>query len=107
MRAGFSDTSLGQRRLQQPRFQRAARAGLLAVAVVAGCSSPKPADSPEAAAPGAAGAAEAEVLPELTPVPPPENIVGVATLRTPAHTLDTALGWTGLGLDFRMFLSTG
>ena len=64
----------------------------MALAFGAACSSPKPADSPEAAGPGAAGAAEAEALPELTPVPPPENIVGLATLRTPAHTLDTALG---------------
>jgi hypothetical protein len=112
MRAGFSHTSLSQTSRRQASFRqawlwKAGRAGLLALAVSAACSSPKPADSPEAAAPGAAGAAEAEVLPELTPVPPPENIVGVATLRTPAHTLDTALGWTGLGLDFRMFLSSG
>jgi hypothetical protein len=109
MRAGFLHTSLSQTSYRQASFRQAClwRAGLLALAVGAACSSPKPADSPEAAAPGAAGAAEAEVLPELTPVPPPENIVGVATLRTPAHTLDTALGWTGLGLDFRMFLSSG
>jgi hypothetical protein len=79
---------------------------LLALAAFGACSNPKPADSPEAAA-GAASAAEPEVLAELTPVPPPENIIGVATLRTPAHTLDTALGWTGLGLDFRMLLSSG
>lgn len=83
------------------------RAGLLALAVVA-CSNPKPADSPEAAAaPGAASEAEAEDQPDLTPVPPPENVVGIATLRTPARTLDTALSWTGLGLDFRTLFSSG
>ncbi|HTV25465.1 MAG TPA: hypothetical protein VMG12_42510, partial [Polyangiaceae bacterium] len=87
-------------------FAKTGRAGLFALASLAACSNPKPADSPEAAAPAAAGAAE-EVLPELTPVAAPENIVGIATLRTPARTLDTAMGWTGLGLDFRMLLSSG
>lgn len=107
MRAGFSPISCSRHPFSTiPRpgagLWKLGR-GLLVVAAVA-CSNPKPADSPEAAAPGAA---EAEAEAELTPVPPPENIVGVATLRTPAHTLDTALGWTGLGLDFRMFLSSG
>jgi len=83
------------------------RAGLFALAAVAACSTPKTADNPEAGATAATSAAEAEVLPELSPVAPPEHIVGVATLRTPARTLDTAMGWTGLGLDFRMFLSSG
>src|SRR5262245_36705560 len=98
MRAGLARTV---------RLTQESRSGLLVLATVAACSSPKPADSPAAAAPASASAAESEVLPELTPVAPPENIVGIATLRTPAHTLDTAMGWTGLGLDFRMLLSSG
>lgn len=92
-------------RLLRPSRSWRPRAGLLALAAVAACSNPKPADSPEAPGPGAAGAVE--VLPELTPAPPPAHLVGLATLRTPARTLDTAMAWTGLGLDFRMFLSSG
>src|SRR5262245_28485083 len=90
-------------------FSRTARscgAAALVLASFAGCSGNKASDSAGAAAP-AAGTEEAEPLPELTPAPPPENIVGLATLRTPAHTLDTAMAWTGLGLDFRMFLASG
>ncbi len=83
------------------------RAALLVVASLAACSNQKPPGSPDATAAGTAAEGDAEALPELTPVQAPENIVGLATLRTPARTLDTAMSWTGLGLDFRMFLQSG
>jgi hypothetical protein len=86
---------------------RGPRAALLALALSAACSNSKPADSAASASAPSTASEESEDLPELTPVAPPENIVGVATLRTPAHTLDTAMAWTGLGLDFRMFLQSG
>jgi hypothetical protein len=80
---------------------------LIALAGIVGCSNSKPADSPTGAS-AANGASEpSDDLPELTPVPAPENIVGIASLRTPAQTLDTAMAWTGLGLDFRMLLGSG
>ena len=50
--------------------------------------------------------AEAESL-ALTPVAAPENIVGVATLRAPARTLDVAMTWTGLGLNWRAMIESG
>jgi hypothetical protein len=81
-------------------------AAAIAIAVSAGCSNNKPADSPSTPPAGAASE-EAEDLPELTLVPAPENVVAIGTLRTPARTLDTAMSWTGLGLDFRMFLQSG
>jgi hypothetical protein len=80
---------------------------LIALASSAGCSNSKPADSPSGASAASAASEESEDLPELTPVAAPENIVGVASLRTPAHTLDTAMAWTGLGVDFRLLLTSG
>jgi hypothetical protein len=112
MRAGFLHSS----RFTSPRnaWPRPARSAviwpagaLIVLASIAGCSSSKPADSPTGAAAANGASEESEDLPELTPVAPPENIVGVASLRTPAHTLDTAMAWTGLGLDFRLLLTSG
>src|SRR3954470_5935353 len=79
----------------------------LALAGGTACSSSSSANSP-AAAPNAATPAgtEAEDLPELTPAPAPENLVAIATLRTPARTLDTAMSWTGLGIDFRTLVQS-
>src|SRR5689334_23303304 len=74
-------------------------AGAILLAAVAACSNPGPANSPAAAAPSDA--------PGLTPVPVPENLVALATLRTPARTLDTALAWTGMGIDFRTLIQSG
>jgi hypothetical protein len=106
MRAGLLYSSRAVSSLAA-RSSAAVLPALLALASVAGCSSSKPADSPaQAGTPGAASE-ESEDLPELTPVAAPENIVGLATLRTPAHTIDTATAWTGLGLDFRMLLQSG
>lgn len=82
------------------------RVAAVVLVSIAGCSNPAPPNSPNAA-PEAAAAEGAEDLPELTPVPAPENLVGVATLRTPARTLDTAMAWTGLGIDFRMLAQSG
>jgi hypothetical protein len=92
MRAGFFLTSC---------------ATSLAFAGVIACSSASAPTSP-AAAPNAAASADSEVedLPELTPVIAPENLVAIATLRTPARTLDTAMAWTGLGIDFRTLLQS-
>jgi hypothetical protein len=87
------------------------RASALALAAtslgaLSACSKPEPASS--ARAPAAESTeAPLEELPELTAVPAPDNLVGLATLRTPARTLDTALGWTGLGVDFRTLLQAG
>jgi hypothetical protein len=80
-------------------------AGALALAALGACSKPAPPSS--AAGPAPANEAALEELPELTPVPAPDNLVGLATLRTPARTLDTALAWTRLGLDFRALLQSG
>jgi hypothetical protein len=85
---------------------RTSRAAAIALATLAGCGSPAAPDSPTTA-PAAAAAESAEDLPELTAVPAPENLVGVATLRTPARTLDTAMAWTGLGIDFRTLAQSG
>ena len=83
-------------------------AGAVLLVAVAGCSNQSPPSSPAAAAPAdAPGEAEAEDLPELLPVPVPENLVALATLRTPARTLDTALAWTGMGIDFRTVIQAG
>lgn len=73
------------------------------------CSSPKGPEVPTVAAPAAAEAARAEDEEpvDLTPVAAPENIVSIATWRAPARSLDTVMGFTGLGLDFRTFLQSG
>jgi hypothetical protein len=91
MRAGFFLTSC---------------ATSLAFSGVIACSSASPANSPAATPSAAAPEAEVEDLPELTPVAAPDNLVAIATLRTPARTLDTAMGWTGLGIDFRTLLQS-
>jgi hypothetical protein len=80
--------------------------GVLALVASSACSKPEPRSGADTAAPESSEAA-LEELPELTPVPAPENLVGLATLRTPARTLDTALGWTGLGVNFRTLLQSG
>lgn len=77
----------------------------LSLAAASACSKPEPASAPETAA--ESNEAALEELPELTAVPAPDNLVGLATLRTPGRTLDTALGWTGLGVDFRTLLQSG
>jgi len=89
------------------------RAGALALPALSlttialsACSKPEPASSAQTPAQESSEAA-LEELPELTPLPAPDNLVGLATLRTPGRTLDTALGWTGLGLSFRTLLSSG
>lgn len=91
------------------------RAGLLRYSLAAsfvflgapGCSSPAASQVPAVAAPAAdVEGAEAESL-ALTPAAAPENIVGVATLRTPARTLDVAMTWTGLGLSWRTMIESG
>jgi hypothetical protein len=101
MRAGLLHTS------NAVSFAAVSLAAWLPLASLGACSKPTPADSPAAASGPGTASEESEDLPELTPVPAPENIVAVATLRTPARTLDTAMSWTGLGLDFRMFLQSG
>lgn len=44
---------------------------------------------------------------DLSPVAAPENLVVLATLRSPAHSMDTLMSWTGLGLDWRALLQAG
>ena len=93
------------------------RAGLWhrAVAVASGllglaaCSSPKAPEVPTVAAPAAAETALAheEEPVDLTPVAAPANIISIATWRAPARSLDTSMGFTGLGLDFRTLLESG
>lgn len=91
------------------------RAGLLRYSIGASflfaglpaCSSPSAPQVPAVGAPvGDAEGAEAESL-SLTPAAAPDNIVGVATLRAPARTLDVAMAWTGLGLSWRSLLEAG
>src|SRR5687767_182049 len=93
----------------RPGLLHSSRAGLFMLAGVVGCSNSAPPKGPDTAAAAADGtsSAEGEDLPALTPVSAPENLVGIATLRTPARTLDTAMAWTGLGLDFRTFVQAG
>jgi hypothetical protein len=81
----------------------------LLVATLFGCSNPSPAEAPSAATVASADAesAEAEDALELLPVAAPENIVGLATLRTPGRVLDTVMSWTGLGLDWRALAQSG
>jgi hypothetical protein len=96
MRAGFLHSSL-------------ATSFVLTGFVLTGfaCSSPTPPQVPTASAAEAGASADAEEAADLTPAVAPENIVGVATLRAPARVLDTAMGWTGLGLDFRTVVQSG
>lgn len=90
----------------RPGLSYSTFAAVAALASLAACGSPAAPDSPTAT--GAVVAAEgAEELPELTPVPAPEHLLGVATLRTPGRTLDTAMAWTGLGIDFRTLAQSG
>src|SRR5215471_16714776 len=84
------------------------RLAFIATGLVA-CSSAAPA--PSAKAPAAAtehaDSAEAEVAVDLSPVAAPENLVLLATMRTPARTVDTLMGWTGMGIDWRALLQAG
>jgi hypothetical protein len=81
----------------------------LLVATLLGCSNPTPAEAPSGATATAASSesAEADAAIELSPVAAPENIVGLATLRTPGRVLDTLMSWTGLGLDWRALVQSG
>jgi hypothetical protein len=51
--------------------------------------------------------AEADVAVDLSPVAAPANLVLLATLRSPAHSVDTLMSWSGLGLDWRALLQAG
>ncbi|MEO8182599.1 MAG: hypothetical protein ABI895_27520 [Deltaproteobacteria bacterium] len=51
--------------------------------------------------------AEADVAVDLSPVAAPENLVLLATLRSPARSVDTLMSWSGLGLDWRALLQAG
>jgi hypothetical protein len=84
------------------------RFALLATGLVA-CSSAAQAPSANASSAAAehADSAEAEVAVELSPVAAPENLVMLATLRTPARSVDTLMGWTGMGIDWRALLQAG
>lgn len=88
------------------RVSSISRAGWLALLALGACSKPEPANS--AATPVAeASEAPSEELPELTPVSAPDNLVALATLRSPGRTLDTVLGWTGLGVNVQTLLQAG
>jgi hypothetical protein len=82
----------------------------LVFAGLAACSSHAAPPVAAAAAPQAAehgDSAEADVAVDLSPVVAPENLVVLATLRSPAHTMDTLMGWIGLGLDWRSLMQSG
>jgi hypothetical protein len=79
----------------------------LALAGAIACGNSSPANSPaEASHADTPADAEAEDLPALTPAVAPDNLVAIASLRTPARTLDTAMSWTGLGIDFRTLVQS-
>jgi hypothetical protein len=80
----------------------------LAFAGLGACSSPAtPPAAVAAQAPEHSESAEADVAVDLSPVAAPENLVVLATLRAPAHSVDTLMSWTGLGLDWRALLQAG
>ncbi len=84
---------------------------MAAASLLAGISACSSSSKPEAASAATEAAeqsgAEAEVAADLTPVAAPENLVALSSLRAPAQSLDTVLGWTGLGLDWRALAQTG
>ncbi|HVZ35060.1 MAG TPA: hypothetical protein VG963_21690, partial [Polyangiaceae bacterium] len=77
--------------------------GLLACS---GATTTPVASVPAASAAPANAEGRAEPEPDLTPVGAPENLVGIATLRAPAQTLDTLLGWMDVGLDWRALVGS-
>jgi hypothetical protein len=83
------------------------RFALLATGLVACSSAPPPSANASNAAAEHADSAEAEVAVDLSPVAAPENLVMLATLRTPARTVDTLMSWTGMGIDWRALLQAG
>jgi hypothetical protein len=80
--------------------------GGLVAGGLAGCSKPASPQVPTTAS-AAGEAADADAALVLTPVPAPENIVGMATLRAPGRVLDTAMSWSGLGVDWRALAQSG
>lgn len=80
----------------------------LALGAPFGCGNPKDPEVPVAEAPLQGMApAEAESPPDLTPVAAPANLVALASWRTPARSMSTITGWTGLGIDWRTWLEAG
>jgi hypothetical protein len=81
----------------------------LVLAGLVGCSGSTTPAVATVAAPGGQGSdsAELDLTADLTPAPAPENVVLLATLRSPARTVDTLMGWTGLGLDWRDLIQSG
>lgn len=60
-----------------------------------------------AGTPRAGAEAEADTPVELAPAPAPDHIAGIITLRAPARTIDTAVAWSGLGVDWRALVKSG
>ncbi|HKO92170.1 MAG TPA: hypothetical protein VJU61_13495, partial [Polyangiaceae bacterium] len=88
------------------RVERLAAAFVLAGLV--GCSGSGTPPVATVAAPTGQGPDSAELeAADLTPAPAPENIVLLATLRTPGVTVDTLMGWTGLGINWRDLAQSG
>jgi hypothetical protein len=89
------------------RVDRLRRA--LVFAGLTACSSPAtpPVATAAAPAPEHGDGADGDVAVDLSPVPAPENLVVLATLRSPARSVDTLMSWTGLGLDWRALLQSG
>jgi hypothetical protein len=81
----------------------------LVFAGFAACSSPAtpPVATVSARAAEHSDSAEADVAVDLSPVAAPENLVALASLRSPAHIMDTLMSWSGLGLDWRALLQAG
>jgi hypothetical protein len=80
-----------------------------ALAGLFACSSPAtpPVATVSAQAADKPDSPEAEVSVDLSPVAAPEYLVALATLRTPARSLDTLMSWTGLGIDWRGLMNAG
>lgn len=81
----------------------------MVLAGLVGCSGSPTPSAATVAAPAGQGpdSAELDLAADLTPAPAPENVVMLATFRSPARTVDTLMGWTGLGLDWRDLLQSG
>ena len=81
----------------------------LVFAGLAACSSSAtpPVATVAAQGPEHSESAEADIAVDLSPVAAPENLVLLATLRSPAHSVDTLMRWSGLGLDWRALLQAG
>jgi len=89
------------------RVERLAAA--LVLAGLVGCSGSATPPVATVAAPAGAGpdSAELDLAADLTPAPAPENVVLLATLRSPGPTVDTLVGWTGLGIEWRDLVQSG